>query len=724
MHGSTGNWRYKPIRFNILTNKGRAIERLVIATGTSSVVTQLLLVREYLSGFQGNEFTISLIFFSWLLLGGLGTWLARFVHQFQKVTLTRLALFSLLLSIVSPLEILAIRYLRDLLFIPGMDVGFYPTLACIFFINMPCGLLIGFVLPYSLYILRKLDPDYPGARLYMLDNIGDVSGGALFSFILVSFFTPLQASFLINIPLLFISFFSFPTAIRFKPLYVLSGSGAFCILIFTLVMEKHSLDPFAGNLVHYQESRYGRITVHKDMEQFTLFIDGSSLYSSQNTQQAEKSIHYPLSQLKKPEKILLIAAESGSMKELKKYSGIQIDYLEIDKEVVTAQFRFNLLYKIPGLNTIHQDGRSFLATTDKQYDAIILNLPEPDTFQINRFYTSTFFALARKRLSPDGILSFKVEGYDNYLAEAPQKKISSLYKTARLHFNEVLLLPGNTVFFLCSARQLDPDIPTLLQEKGIETQYISSLFYGNVTKLRRDYLEQKLLPDIAINSDTSPFLLQVMFQQWFSRFNTSPVPFFGITFMLLFFYLVRSRQEELVLFTTGFVTMGSESLIILIYQIFFGYVYEQIGLLVTVFLLGLLPGARIGEYLRQKTNNVYYLLISDSVLICCLSIFLLALVLSPLLLQPFVLFSFVFIISVLCGCQFPLAFSLGGNDNPAAVRTFSADLIGAAYGALVTSLVLVPFFGIIWAAAALITIKICSFLLLRTHSYHDKVIQC
>ena len=57
----------------------RAITRVVIATGISSVVTQLLIIREFLSQFKGNEFVIALILFNWLFLGGLGTMLARWV---------------------------------------------------------------------------------------------------------------------------------------------------------------------------------------------------------------------------------------------------------------------------------------------------------------------------------------------------------------------------------------------------------------------------------------------------------------------------------------------------------------------------------------------------------------------------------------------------------------------------------------------------------------------
>jgi len=41
-------------------------------------------------------------------------------------------------------------------------------------------------------------------------------------------------------------------------------------------------------------------------------------------------------------------------------------------------------------------------------------------------------------------------------------------------------------------------------------------------------------------------------------------------------------------------------------------------------------------------------------------------------------------------------------------QTFSADLIGAAFGTLMTSVVLIPYFGIIWAATGLIGLKLIS----------------
>ncbi|MEZ4568251.1 MAG: hypothetical protein R2860_15265 [Desulfobacterales bacterium] len=48
-------------------------------------------------------------------------------------------------------------------------------------------LISGFVLPYSLVVIRTHIPQYSGTRIYIL-TLGDVCGGALFSFVLIYFF--------------------------------------------------------------------------------------------------------------------------------------------------------------------------------------------------------------------------------------------------------------------------------------------------------------------------------------------------------------------------------------------------------------------------------------------------------------------------------------------------------------------------------------------------------
>jgi len=80
-------------------------------------------------------------------------------------------------------------------------------------------------------------------------------------------------------------------------------------------------------------------------------------------------------------------------------------------------------------------------------------------------------------------------------------------------------------------------------------------------------------------------------------------------------------------------------------------------------------------------------------------------------------FAFGFLVSVICGFQFPLALSLKGSTSPAVVKVFSADLIGAAFGSLITSAFLIPYCGILWSTASLAGLKILSMAVLAGRKY-------
>lgn len=132
----------------------RATLLIVIAAGISSIVVQLITIREFLAQFHGNEFVISLILFNWLILGGIGTLVAHLITpRYWEASSSRLCRLSFILAALSVIQIHSIRGLRDFFFIHGSSVGFYPTLAYIFLTIAPYCLLIGFILPYSLGIL-------------------------------------------------------------------------------------------------------------------------------------------------------------------------------------------------------------------------------------------------------------------------------------------------------------------------------------------------------------------------------------------------------------------------------------------------------------------------------------------------------------------------------------------------------------------------------------------
>lgn len=677
----------------------RQILGLVVSTGIASVTGQLVFLREFLSQFQGNEIVIALVFFNWLILGGLGT---RLAHRPGRFSAKFLMICSLLLAALSVGQLAAIRVLRPLLFSLGVSAGFYAIFAFSFLILVPYAGLVGFVLPYSLFLLRTRFPDYSGVRIYMADNLGDICGGAIFAFALVFWATPMQALLAAHLPLTVLA------ARLSRRLWtgVLAGGATLAVLLGGLVFERTLLHPSVGRLVHYEESRYGRLTVHQDQEQVTLFAEGRPVYTTQDWTLAEETAHYPLSQIPRSGRILLISSAAGLMDEVLKHKPRSVDYVELDAAVPRLLVRFGLMQIPSGVNVVHGDARLWLKHTDRIYDAIVVALPEPDTLQLNRFFTDGFFALVRAHLSPQGIFSFSVEGFDNFMTAAQQMEVSSLRNTARRHFKHVRLLPGQRVYFLCRQAPIDLDIPALLDRQGITTRYVGPYFHGNLTPERLAALAADLLPEVPANTDTRPYLMRLMFAQWFTKFDSSPRIFAILVGLVFGGYVLRLRREAFVLFTTGLTNMGSEILVIFAFQIFLGYIYFKIGIVVTVFLAGLLPGAWWGQ--RHIPRSAFFLKLSDLGIIAWMAGFAAAVRIFGDGLPEWFFYGGGFLISLLCGFQFPLALARAGVSNRATAGIFAVDLVGAACGALTASTLLIPYLGLEGMAAALIGIKIIS----------------
>ena len=684
-----------------------AIRGVVIATGISSVVTQLYTIREFLALFAGNEFVIALIFFSWLILGGAGTLLAHLADRpGRPPSVTSLGWLSLVAAAFPAVHLLAIRLLRDLCFIPGSAVGFYGIFLYILATIAPYCLLIGFVLPYSLFVIRQKAPAYPGALIYIADNAGDISGGVFFSFVLIFLVTPLQAVLVSGLILLLAAGYLLTMVRRPGPVQVAAFLLVLTVLAGAVLLETRSLAPPAGRLADYQESRYGRLLVYQDDNQHTLLMDGTPIASSDNRRTAEEAAHYALAPVSRPRRVLLISGVSGILREIAKHQPRTVDYVEIDPAVSRAMFRYHLLEKISGLTVINADARRHLSGSGPSYDAVIACLPEPETFQLNRFYTRSFFRQVKNRLAPGGIFSFYLDGVENYVAEPDRKKISSVYNTAAACFQNVTLLPGGNLYFLCSDQPIATDIPRLLEQKQIATVYIDNYFAGNVTGDRIKQVTALIDKTAPVNTDIRPSLMLVMFSQWFYKFTATPWPLYAAAalFLALYFHFLSAR--EFVLFSTGFTNMATEILTIFAFQIFFGYVYFQIGLIVTVFLAGLLPGAWLGEKMRWYGRRTIMAL--DGLMIAWLGGFILAVTLGGAHLTMVFYLVYGFAISCLCGFQFPVVLHQGGDVNRQATAAFSADLIGAAFGALLASVLLLPLTGLVGTAALLMAVKAIS----------------
>ncbi|MBW2333057.1 MAG: hypothetical protein JRF08_06325, partial [Deltaproteobacteria bacterium] len=529
------------------------------------------------------------------------------------------------------------------------------------------------------------------------------------SFVLVYFFSPFKIIAFSSFLLILVSLVLFIFLKRYLLFFVAFLSIA---LFFTFAFDKRFelstlFHQYGVNIVSYQESPYGRIVLTKEKEEYTFWESGAPTFSAFNITAAEEKIHYPLSQLDNVDDVLLVSGGMGeTLGEILKYSPRHIDYVELDPALINVASQFGILSPHAHVSIIPADGRRYITDSKKRYSAIILDLPEPDTFQVNRFYTSEFFNRIKRILEKGGVFSFSLIANPNYLSEVRVKKLSSIFNTLKKYFHNVLLIPGEEIYFLASDKTLSTDIPLKLREKSIVTSYIDGFYYGNVTKERIKFLNESINPDEFINTDFHPRVINIMFNEWFRKYGTSPNWFLAGLFGLLACYIFLIRKEEYVLFSTGFVSMGVEMLILFSFQVIYGYIYLKIGAVITSFLFGLLPGAILGS--RWKNKGKGMLIGAEAGMILLLLTFLIWVNSYHSMVPEFAFLLYGFIFSLLCGLQFPVAAEMIGEEKSPAAGLFAADLVGAGAGTLAIGTLLIPLFGIHAAIIALILIKTVS----------------
>lgn len=690
-----------------MINVRRLIFWSIIGIGISSITVQLVVIREFLAQFNGNEMTISVAVFSWLLLTGMGSYVAKFI---KPASVKIYSLLALLAAIWPIPQMIIIRHFREEIFIHGASPGFYHIFIFILAVIALYCLLSGFILPLSLSVLKANRYASTSGDIYIIDNIGDISGGIIFSFILVYWATPFQAiaitsslAVLSALALLYIKGNRYLLAIG-----VVLAAGFYTVAL-NADMEISSLSKQYGDIVKYLESPYGRVVVTREGAQHTFWESGMPLYSDENIMESEEQVHYPLSQRKKIDNILIISGGLGeTLYEAEKHNPGHIDYLELDPWLTDAAQDMGILNKRPNLDIINTDARRFIKGSKKEYDAIIVNLPDPDTFQINRFYTDEFFALVRKALNEDGIMSFGIEYSENFISSIRRKKLSTMYNTAASVFKNVEIIPGARAYFLCSNGDISLDIPGLLKDKSISTAYIEGFYYGNVTEDRIQRIISVIDRGSEINSDFMPGMVRIVFQEWFSQYDTSPWLFIIILASFFIIYLFFIKREEYILFSTGMAVMGAEMLVIFTFQVIYGYIYLRIGAVVTAFLLGLLPGAILGKNYKGRSG----LMASEVVILLLLLIFLAWGALSNVEIPQSWFFIYCFLFSFCCGFQFPVITGIMGEDSRPIAGCLAADFAGAAVGTILTGAFLIPSTGIRASIVFLVLIKISSCLML------------
>jgi spermidine synthase len=687
----------------------------ITALGISHVITQITVIREFINVFAGNEIIVGVLISLWLLLTGFGAYAGRYIrsHLLQSL-IFRGSLF--VVAILPIVHIVLIRFLKNLLFARGELPGLEALILWSTMLLLPYCIITGGLLTVACTIM----PTKKGTRqsigtVYFFDNIGDILGGVLFTFLLVHYFNNLEILYIPSL-LCLVAFLLTQRRGMHTSFLRITAVAAILALFLVFPLDTASLKWLYPHqeVAQYDESPYGRLVVTKERGQTSFFENGEHLFSTPNIRASEEMVHFALPQIERIDSVLLVSGGiAGLIDEILKYDVKRIDYVEIDPRIIPAGIE-NLDIGFPEKVHIHlEDGRKFIQETPGRYDAVILNLPDPVSLQLNRFYTLEFFREAKAILRPGGVITFGLRGAENYISHDQARLLSTLHNSLNGVFRHVLIIPGERNIFIASDHSLTDDIVSLVSSRGIQTTYINEDYLtGWVTPERVSFLKEHLIDETPPNYDFHPAAYLYTMRVWLSMFQDSYLVPTAVLFLFLLFYFLRLGMTEKVIFTTGFTAASMEVIILLVYQILHGSVYTGIGIIIAAFMAGL----ALGSYMANRINMVKKgtLLATEGAVIIYLLIFVYTLFAAKNLLEPFALAFLTLLMGTLTGAEFPIAGSLlFSSPRETGGSLYTADLLGGSLGAFAIGIVLVPRFGIYSACFFLIALKgliACGFL--------------
>jgi len=407
---------------------------------------------------------------------------------------------------------------------------------------------------------------------------------------------------------------------------------------------------------------------------------------------------------------------AGSAREILKYAGAAVDYVELDPLILKISKRYLPAgLDDPRIRTFNTDGRMFVRWSVGAYDVVIVNVPDPSTSQLNRFYTAEFFGEIKRALSPRGVLCISMGQYRNYLSKELERLIGTAHRTLGEVFSNSLIVPAGRTFLLASDSELTMDIAGRIEAAGVKNQYVNAHYLSGVlTADRIADVRRAIRPEAAVNRDLHPVGYYYHLQYWLSQFRYQTGALEAVGLILLVIYVIRLRTIPLAIFTTGFAVASLEIVLLLGFQILQGSLYHNIGLIVTMFMLGLSLGSLAMNRMLNRWGARGLAGLEFALAACAglLPVMLTALVgiSDPQLMKicsQIAVPCATLILGMLAGMEFPLAGKASFSGlAPTASRLYTADLIGAALGALLVSTLLIPLIGVIGVCVLAVLLKV------------------
>jgi spermidine synthase len=386
----------------------------VLIVATCGLVYELITatLASYLLGDSVTHF--SLVIGVYLSAMGLGSWLSRFVERRLCDLFVRVQVaIALLGGFSATLLFLAFAHLQSV----------RPLL---FGLLIAIGTLVGLEIPLLMRLLPSSEKFKDVvARVLALDYIGALLASLAFPLIFLPKLGLIQTALgcgLFNALVALCCARIFVEELVMPRLAFVQAGLAVLVLSIAMFFGQELEDEserrlFEAPVVFSQRTPYQRITLTQRAGDLRLYLSGNLQFSSRDEYRYHEALVHPLlAMIEKRERVLILGGGDGlALREILAHPGVShVDLVDLDPAMTKL---FAEHPSLAALNhrslvdervTIHNDdAMNWLATRLREpnfarYEAIFIDLPDPNNFALGKLYTQSFYQLIDRALAPQG----------------------------------------------------------------------------------------------------------------------------------------------------------------------------------------------------------------------------------------------------------------------------------------------------------------------------------
>jgi spermidine synthase len=173
---------------------------------------------------------------------------------------------------------------------------------------------------------------------------------------------------------------------------------------------------YADPIVFTKTTPYQRIVVTRGRAGFQLFLNGNLQFSSADEYRYHEALVHPAMEAATapPRHVLILGGGDGlALREVLEHASVEaVTLVDLDPAMTTLSQKFPALADLnhhsfddPRVTVINDDAMVWLDDHPGEWDVVIVDFPDPNTFALGKLYTRLFYRRVLAHLAPGGAVS-------------------------------------------------------------------------------------------------------------------------------------------------------------------------------------------------------------------------------------------------------------------------------------------------------------------------------